>query len=350
LGDATIVPRCAYLGIVHCRDQRQYVELKARALRELSPVVYDGACSAAGKQHLTTVCRTRASRALRVVRSRFYDGRKKRVPRDLRVTPRIAAIWFMDDGYTRVRSSQNVLSEIAAHSFSADERRFLIERLQADLGVTAYERESSPGRLHFGTVATKRLAEVIAPFVPSTMRYKLHPVVEQRIPFDPSLFEPGPAETLFDRVCIEPVEFAGHDRSFFCIDVEDTNNFVTSGGVVHNCRPPNNRVPMPDEVATCTPYLERQLEIIRPKVIVTLGLPSLKYMMNDPKLTMGRSRGHWREWRGIKLMPTFHPAYVLRQYTDETRAAVWSDLKQVLVELGLPIPKRGGSGGAEKSS
>jgi DNA polymerase len=116
------------------------------------------------------------------------------------------------------------------------------------------------------------------------------------------------------------------------------------------CRPPNNRVPMPDEVATCTPYLERQLEIIRPKVIVTLGLPSLKYMMNDPKLTMGRSRGHWREWRGIKLMPTFHPAYVLRQYTEETRAAVWSDLKQVLVELGLPIPKRGGSGESGKSS
>lgn len=116
------------------------------------------------------------------------------------------------------------------------------------------------------------------------------------------------------------------------------------------CRPPNNRVPMPDEVATCTPYLERQLEIIRPKVIVTLGLPSLKYMMNDPKLTMGRSRGQWREWRGIKLMPTFHPAYVLRQYTEETRAAVWSDLKQVLVQLGVPIPKRGGAGGAEKSS
>jgi DNA polymerase len=105
------------------------------------------------------------------------------------------------------------------------------------------------------------------------------------------------------------------------------------------CRPPNNRVPMPDEVATCTPYLERQLEIIRPRVIVTLGLPSLKYMTGDPKLTMGRSRGHWRDWRGIKLMPTFHPAYVLRQYTDETRAAVWSDLKQVMAEIGLPAPQ-----------
>ena len=106
------------------------------------------------------------------------------------------------------------------------------------------------------------------------------------------------------------------------------------------CRPPGNRVPMPDEVATCTPFLQRQLEIIRPRVIVTLGLPSLKYMTGDAKLTMGRSRGQWREWRGIKLMPTFHPAYVLRLYTDETRAAVWSDLQAVMAELGLPLPKR----------
>ena len=106
------------------------------------------------------------------------------------------------------------------------------------------------------------------------------------------------------------------------------------------CRPPNNRVPAPDEVATCTPYLERQIEIIRPRVIVTLGLPSAKYMLNDNKLTMGRIRGTWRDWRGIKLMPTYHPAFLLRSYTPENRAAVWSDLKQVLTELGLPIPKR----------
>ena len=58
---------------------------------------------------------------------------------------------------------------------------------------------------------------------------------------------------------------------------------------------------------------------------------------------MGRMRGQWQSWRGIKLMPTFHPSYVLRTYTDEVRAAVWSDLQQVLVELGMPVPKRGKS-------
>lgn len=103
------------------------------------------------------------------------------------------------------------------------------------------------------------------------------------------------------------------------------------------CRPPNNRVPAADEVATCTPYLERQLEIIRPSVIVTLGLPSAQYMLNS-KLSMGRLRGQWHEWRGIKLMPTYHPAYVLRSYTEQVRATVWSDLKQVMSELGLKVP------------
>jgi uracil-DNA glycosylase family 4 len=105
------------------------------------------------------------------------------------------------------------------------------------------------------------------------------------------------------------------------------------------CRPPNNRVPAPDEVTTCTPYLMRQLEIIRPKVIVTLGLPSTQYMLQT-KLSMGKMRGQWQNWRGVKLMPTYHPAYVLRNPTVETRAAVWSDLKMVLAELGMTPPAR----------
>ena len=107
---------------------------------------------------------------------------------------------------------------------------------------------------------------------------------------------------------------------------------------VVKCRPPGNRQPAPDEAATCIPYLHRQLEIIQPQVIVTLGLSAARYML-DTKLSMTKLRGNWHTWRGIKLMPTFHPAYVLRQYTPETRAAVWSDLKQVLAELRLPVPK-----------
>ena len=105
-------------------------------------------------------------------------------------------------------------------------------------------------------------------------------------------------------------------------------------GNIVKCRPPGNRVPAPDEVETCTPYLLRQIEVIRPKVIVTLGLPASQYMLKS-KTSMGRMRGQWHDWRGIKLMPTYHPAYILRNYTVETRKAVWSDLQKVMAELGL---------------
>lgn len=104
------------------------------------------------------------------------------------------------------------------------------------------------------------------------------------------------------------------------------------------CRPPQNRAPVPDETDACTPYLVRQLEIVRPKVIVTLGLPAARYMLRSSQ-SMSRLRGNWHQWRGIKLMPTFHPAYLLRSYTVENRQAVWSDLQQVMTEVGLQIKK-----------
>jgi uracil-DNA glycosylase family 4 len=85
----------------------------------------------------------------------------------------------------------------------------------------------------------------------------------------------------------------------------------------------------------------RQVEIVRPKVIVTLGLPTTRYLLKS-KESMTRMRGNWYAWRGIKVMPTWHPAYVLRNYTEQTRREVWDDLKKVLLELGRPIPQRSG--------
>jgi DNA polymerase len=105
-----------------------------------------------------------------------------------------------------------------------------------------------------------------------------------------------------------------------------------------------DRPPSEEETAACTPYLVRQVEIVRPKVIVTLGLPSTRYLLKS-KDSMTRMRGNWFAWRGIKVMPTWHPAYVLRNYTDQTRREVWDDLKKVLIELGRPIPKRSGKQG-----
>jgi DNA polymerase len=97
---------------------------------------------------------------------------------------------------------------------------------------------------------------------------------------------------------------------------------------VVKCRPPGNRDPQNEEVAACRRFLERQLRSIRPLVIVTLGKPASSTLLGRP-VAITKTRGIWQEWEGIPLMPTYHPAYLLRSYTRETRQAVWDDLRAV---------------------
>jgi uracil-DNA glycosylase family 4 len=95
------------------------------------------------------------------------------------------------------------------------------------------------------------------------------------------------------------------------------------------CRPPQNREPMPNEIAACRPFLDEQIDAVAPKVIVTLGRPATSVLLGrDVSIT--RVRGLWQEYRGTPVMPTFHPAFVLRQYTEENRRLVWQDLKAAL--------------------
>ena len=101
---------------------------------------------------------------------------------------------------------------------------------------------------------------------------------------------------------------------------------------VVKCRPPGNRDPEPDEVATCSPFLVRQIESIRPKVIVTLGLPAARTLLGL-RSGIGAARGRWHSFRGIPVMPTFHPAYLLRAYTPENRRKVWEDLQAARAKL-----------------
>jgi len=96
------------------------------------------------------------------------------------------------------------------------------------------------------------------------------------------------------------------------------------------CRPPGNRNPQPDEVARCTPYLEAKIRAIAPRLIVTLGRPAANYVLgNDAPISS--LRGKFHERYGTRVMPTFHPAYLLRD-PDKKRDA-WQDLKQVIAEL-----------------
>ena len=99
---------------------------------------------------------------------------------------------------------------------------------------------------------------------------------------------------------------------------------------VVKCRPPENRNPEPDEVASCEPFLKKQIELIQPQIIVALGKFAVQTLLQS-KTPITRLRGTWQEYHGIKLMPTFHPAYLLRNPGD--KKLVWEDIQKVLEEL-----------------
>jgi uracil-DNA glycosylase len=124
------------------------------------------------------------------------------------------------------------------------------------------------------------------------------------------------------------------------------NNMINAMGVkredvyianVVKCRPPGNRTPEPDECATCSPFLLRQIDAIQPKVLVALGAVAARNLtgVNEP---MMRMRGKWWDFRGTKLAITYHPAYLLRD--PRQKAEAWKDLQMVMKELGLKPPAK----------
>ena len=97
-------------------------------------------------------------------------------------------------------------------------------------------------------------------------------------------------------------------------------------GNVNRCRPPGNRAPMPDEAATCKPFLEREIAVAQPEIIVVLGNTAMKNLL-DTREGITRARGRFHDYKGIKVMPTFHPAYLLRD--PSKKRETWEDLKKV---------------------
>ena len=115
-------------------------------------------------------------------------------------------------------------------------------------------------------------------------------------------------------------------------------------GNILKCRPPENRDPRAEEIISCLPYLQRQIEVIEPEIIIALGAHAARTLLDTTK-SIGQLRGHFEEYYAgigrppIKLMATYHPAYLLRSYSPENRRRVWEDMKKVLAELDLPVPQ-----------
>ena len=112
------------------------------------------------------------------------------------------------------------------------------------------------------------------------------------------------------------------------------------------CRPDTpgkvygNRKPRPEEMETCFPWVKRQIEIIQPKVMVALGGTAVEGLLGKMPSGITRMRGNWQEYRGVPVMPTFHPSYLLRNQSWVIKRHVWEDMMQVMERLNMPISEK----------
>jgi DNA polymerase len=126
-----------------------------------------------------------------------------------------------------------------------------------------------------------------------------------------------------------------------------TRDQVFIGNIV-KCRPPENRAPMPDEMQSCLPFLHEQVALLKPKVIVALGATAVKGLFGDDKIGITKLRGRWMTYQGIDVMPTYHPAYLLRN--SDGKKDVWQDMQEVLKRLGRKPPAASSGGHAQRAS
>lgn len=115
---------------------------------------------------------------------------------------------------------------------------------------------------------------------------------------------------------------------------------------VLKCRPDTpgqaygNRKPRPDEMATCLPYLQEQIELMQPEAIVALGATAMEGLFGENQVFITKARGRWRTFRGIPVMPTYHPSYILRNQALTVKRQVWEDMLAVMERLGMPISEK----------
>jgi uracil-DNA glycosylase family 4 len=219
-------------------------------------------------------------------------------------------------------------------------RRIELERMMG-VDVLVRSRVRPPAAQHRGDVSgtARELAEIEAQVKQCTkcrLREKRTQGVFARGRCDAELMfigeGPGADE---DRIGLPFVGRAGKllDKMIAAMGLGRDDVYITN---IVKCRPPENREPRPDEITACRPYLERQIELIRPKFICTLGRPASNSLLGV-EMAMNELRGRWFYYKDIPVLPTYHPAYLLR--SPGQKRVAWEDMKKLILALhGIKPP------------
>ncbi len=325
----------------HSLKQEAYLKLKARVLKGFRPQIREVSAKLAnGRTYESVSMDLLETNYFHELRQEYYANSQKDF--SIAVLKKLdtfgLAIWYLDRGYWRRKKSeaepsQSIQVEIALGDIKPETVEEVINYFDSQ-GYRTYAVFRSSWRLCFRPGEGIRFLENIAEYVPSSMRYQL-PEELHSIPFNIEAYQEEPVVTHWKPVNKRLLPSKPDSHLVYCIDVEDTANFVTPAGVVHNCRPPGNRVPTAEEIAACKPYLLEQIRLVDPKIILLTGATAVKGLIGD-KRGITKIRGSWIEWEGRLCMPILHPAYLLRNPSREQGAPkwlMWQDIQAVRAKL-----------------
>lgn len=331
LGDATI-GKTASLEFSHAEDQKEWAILKGQIFGTKPKHKKKTKNNVQDQWRVTTP----ASRIFSFFREEFYKDGTKQIPKWIAygITPLVLATWFCDDGHTRIRNKHGgPLAEIATCSFNDESVRILLSGLEK-LGVKGFTKKTGKNKQHnrikFNVIETEKLLKIIAPYVPDCLSYKV-PNQDTQGNLISKTFIEQPKNALYCEAIVEEApDWTYKNKTTYCLSVEDTENFITPGGVVHNCKPPGNRKPTYQELDACRWRLEEQIELVNPKIIIALGKTALEQIFGRPiKGNLSQFFGDWLDYKGIKVLSTYHPSYLLRNPTQGYKITLphWQKVK-----------------------
>lgn len=251
------------------------------------------------------------------------------------------------DFYRREPASSEVVTSLQTEPDSAQRQEPIEEmpRAKASLAIAAPEESSSltaSSNPEANVQDPVRALQIIREDIGDCTRCKLHQQGRKQIVFgvgnpNADLMFIGEAPGADEDMKGEPfVGRAGQLLTNMIKAMGLSREEVYIANII-KCRPPGNRQPERDECETCSPFLMRQIAVVKPKAIVALGAVAAKTLLaiNAP---MSEFRGHWYDFRGTKLAVTYHPAFLLRD--PRQKKETWKDLQMVMRELGLPMPAK----------
>ena len=206
-----------------------------------------------------------------------------------------------------------------------------------DLGYTATADHPVLTRRGWLPVADLLPGDLVATGLPAGSEARWRPLLAAlrnsplAIAPSPQLSDLAGQITAWQAVQARPVPTPLQLETVYCLEVADTANFITPAGVVHNCRPPGNRVPAATEIEACKPFLLEQIRLIDPKIVLFTGATALKALTGE-KRGITKIRGQWLNWEGRHCMAIFHPAYLLRNPSREQGSPkwlMWQDIQTV---------------------